>query len=285
VVVFALNGLCFAPWVSRIPAMRDALSLSTGQLGLLLLCLSGGACAAMPLSGPAVHRLGAARVVLLGACGVGLGLVALAVGIRTVTVGPAAVGLLLVGVGNSHWVVGMNVAGAEVERRRGRTLMPRLHAAFSIGTVIGGAAGAVPVLVGWSAVTDSLAWTPVVLFAIIFIWTPPHFWSLAVKYKDDYEAANVPMLPVVSTFTRTARQIFIYTVLLVATSLVLASVGHLGWLYIVAATGLGAVFLLMSAGLWRRATPKLAMRLFSYSITYLTLLFVVMAVDVFVQHR
>ena len=151
--------------------------------------------------------------------------------------------------------------------------------------VIGGAAGAVPVLVGWSAVTDSLAWTPVVMFAIIFIWTPPHFWALAVKYKDDYEAAHVPMLPVVSTFTRTARQIFFYTVLLVATSLVLASVGHLGWLYVVAATGLGGVFLLMSAGLWRRATPKAAMRLFSYSITYLTLLFVVMAVAVFVQHR
>src|SRR3984957_14631028 len=139
--------------------------------------------------------------------------------------------------------------------------------------VIGGAAGAVPVLVGWAAVTDSLSWTPVVMFAIIFVWTPPHFWSLAVKYKDDYEAANVPMLPVVSTFTRTARQIFFYTVLLVATTLVLASVGHLGWLYVVAAVGLGAVFLLMAAGLWRRATPKAAMRLFSYSITYLTLLF------------
>ena len=151
--------------------------------------------------------------------------------------------------------------------------------------VIGGAAGAVPVLVGWAAVTNSLSWTPVVMFAIIFIWTPPHFWSLAVKYKDDYEAANVPMLPVVSTFTRTARQIFFYTVLLVATTLVLAGVGHLGWLYVVAAIGLGAVFLLMAAGLWRRATPKAAMRLFSYSITYLTLLFVVMAVDVFVQHR
>jgi protoheme IX farnesyltransferase len=151
--------------------------------------------------------------------------------------------------------------------------------------VIGGAAGAVPVLVGWAAVTNSLSWTPVVMFAIIFIWTPPHFWSLAVKYKDDYEAANVPMLPVVATFSRTARQIFFYTVLLVATTLVLAGVGHLGWLYVVAAIGLGAVFLLMAAGLWRRATPKAAMRLFSYSITYLTLLFVVMAIDVFVQHR
>ncbi len=151
--------------------------------------------------------------------------------------------------------------------------------------VIGGAAGAVPVLVGWAAVTNSLSWTPVVLFAIIFIWTPPHFWALAVKYKDDYEAAHVPMLPVVTTFTRTARQIFFYTVLLVATSLLLAGVGHLGPLYIAGAAALGAVFLVMALRLWRHATPKAAMRLFSYSITYLTLLFVVMAVDVFVQHR
>ena len=81
--------------------------------------------------------------------------------------------------------------------------------------VIGGAAGAVPVLVGWAAVTDSLSWTPVVLFAIIFVWTPPHFWALAVKYKDDYQAASVPMLPAVATFKRTAREILFYSVVLV----------------------------------------------------------------------
>jgi protoheme IX farnesyltransferase len=150
--------------------------------------------------------------------------------------------------------------------------------------VIGGAAGAVPVLVGWAAVTDSLAWTPVVLFAIIFVWTPPHFWALAVKYKDDYQAADVPMLPAVATFKRTAREILFYSVLLVAVSLVLAAVARLGTIYIVSASVLGVVFLALALRLWRRATPKAAMQLFSYSITYLTLLFVLMAVDIFTKH-
>ena len=150
--------------------------------------------------------------------------------------------------------------------------------------VIGGAAGAEPVLVGWAAVTDGLAWTPVVLFAIIFVWTPPHFWALAVKYKDDYQAASVPMLPAVATFRRTAREILVYSVILVGVSLLLAAVAKLGVLYVVGASVLGAVFIVMAVRLWRRATPKAAMQLFSYSITYLTLLFVVMAVDIFVKH-
>ncbi len=148
--------------------------------------------------------------------------------------------------------------------------------------VIGGAAGAVPVLVGWAAVTNSLAWTPVVMFAVIFIWTPPHFWALAVKYRDDYEAAHVPMLPVVATFTRTARDIFAYTVLLVAITLVLGAVAHLGPIYLVVAVALGAGFLGVALQLWRQATPKAAMRVFSYSISYLTLLFVAMAVAVII---
>ena len=150
--------------------------------------------------------------------------------------------------------------------------------------VIGGAAGAVPVLVGWAAVTDSLSWTPVVMFTIIFVWTPPHFWALAVKYKDDYQAASVPMLPAVATFRRTAREILVYSVILVGVSLLLAAVAKLGVLYVVGASVLGAVFIVMAVRLWRRATPKAAMQLFSYSITYLTLLFVVMAVDIFVKH-
>jgi len=154
--------------------------------------------------------------------------------------------------------------------------------------VIGGAAGAVPVLVGWAAVTDSLAWTPVVLFAIIFIWTPPHFWSLAVRYRDDYEKANVPMLPLVASPVRTTREILLYSVALVAATLVLVPVAHMGWLYLGAAIALGAVFVGMAFRLWRlarndRATTKEAMRLFGYSITYLTLLFCAMAGDVFVQ--
>ena len=148
--------------------------------------------------------------------------------------------------------------------------------------VIGGAAGAVPVLVGWAAVQNTITWAPIVLFAIIFVWTPPHFWALAFKYKDDYAAANVPMLPVVATFRRTSIEIFVYTVVMVGLTLVLAPVAHLGWLYIVSAAVLGAGFLAMALRLWVKATPKASMQLFSYSITYLTLLFVIMAVDVFV---
>jgi len=150
--------------------------------------------------------------------------------------------------------------------------------------VIGGAAGAVPVLVGWAAVTDSLSWTPVVMFAIIFVWTPPHFWALAVKYKDDYQAASVPMLPAVATFTRTAWEILFYSVLLAAVSLLLAAVATLGVIYVVSASVLGVVFVAMAIRLLRQQTPKAAMQLFSYSITYLTLLFVFMAVDVFTKH-
>ncbi len=150
--------------------------------------------------------------------------------------------------------------------------------------VIGGAAGAVPVLVGWAAVTDSLSWAPVVMFAIIFVWTPPHFWALAVKYRDDYQAANVPMLPAVATFRRTAREILFYSILLVGVSLLLAVVSTLGAVYVVAASALGVVFVVMAIRLLREQTAKSAMQLFSYSITYLTLLFVFMAVDIFTKH-
>ena len=155
--------------------------------------------------------------------------------------------------------------------------------------VIGGAAGAVPVLVGWSAVTGSLSWTPVVLFAIIFIWTPPHFWALAVRYREDYQAAHVPMLPAVATLKRTSTEIVVYTAALVAASLLLAKVGDLGWVYVASASVLGAIYLWMAGRLWGlaragKATERNAMRLFSYSITYLTLLFVAMAGDVLLLH-
>jgi protoheme IX farnesyltransferase len=146
--------------------------------------------------------------------------------------------------------------------------------------VIGGAAGAVPVLVGWAAVTDSLGWAPVVLFAIIFIWTPPHFWALAIKYREDYEAAKVPMMPVVASFESVARQI-----ILVATSVLFSVVGHMGAVYLAAALVLGAVFLASAVQLRRQQTPKAAMRLFQYSISYLTLLFLAMAGDVLIRHH
>ncbi len=119
--------------------------------------------------------------------------------------------------------------------------------------VIGGAAGAVPVLVGWAAVTNSLSWAPIVLFAIIFIWTPPHFWALAVRYREDYAAAKVPMLPVVASMVRTTSEILLYTVALVAVSLLFSLVAHMGLAYTVMAAVLGAIFLFMSVRLWHRA--------------------------------
>src|SRR3954452_3434929 len=145
--------------------------------------------------------------------------------------------------------------------------------------VIGGAAGAVPVLVGWAAVQNSLSLAPVVLFAVIFVWTPPHFWALAVKYRDDYAAADVPMLPVVASLSRTARRIVAYTVVLWITTLVFTPVAGMGLIYTASAVILGAVFLFRAVQLQRDATPKQAMRLFSYSISYVTLLFSAMAAD------
>ena len=145
--------------------------------------------------------------------------------------------------------------------------------------VIGGAAGAVPVLVGWAAVRDSLGLAPLVLFAIIFVWTPPHFWALAIRYRDDYRRADVPMMPTVVGFTRTARQIVLYTLLLWAASLVFYPVARMGDLYLVVAAVLGAIFLWQAVQLLRDRTPERAMRLFGYSISYLTLLFAAMAVD------
>ncbi len=145
--------------------------------------------------------------------------------------------------------------------------------------VIGGAAGAVPVLVGWSAVTNSLDWAPVVLFGVIFYWTPPHFWALAVKYKDDYAAVDVPMLPSVASLRTTAIRIIGYTLLLWALTIVFWPVAEMGWIYGVAATVLGAVFTWFAVALFREQTTKSAMRLFGWSITYVTLLFGAMALD------
>lgn len=145
--------------------------------------------------------------------------------------------------------------------------------------VIGGAAGAVPVLIGWSAVTNSLGLAPLVLFAVIFVWTPPHFWALAIKYKDDYTAASVPMLPSVASLAKVARQIVFYTVALWAASLLFAPVADMGLLYVVAAVVLGGAFLFFALQLQKEHTAARAMRLFSYSISYITLLFGAMALD------
>ncbi len=145
--------------------------------------------------------------------------------------------------------------------------------------VIGGAAGAVPVLVGWAAVTGRLDWAPIVLFAIIFYWTPPHFWALAIRYRDDYSAASVPMLPSVRESKVVATRILLYTLLLWALTLLFAPVAEMGLIYLVAAVVLGAIFTVLAVQLRQDATPKLAMRMFGWSITYITLLFGAMAVD------
>jgi heme o synthase len=150
--------------------------------------------------------------------------------------------------------------------------------------VIGGAAGAVPVLVGWAAVQNSLSWTPIVLFVAMFLWTPPHFWALAVKYADDYAAADVPMLPSVAPIESVVRQMTWYTVALVATTLVLVPVSALGWIYGVTAAVLGALFIAGTVLLGRNPTAAASMRLFGFSITYVTVLFGSMIVDVFVQY-
>jgi len=147
--------------------------------------------------------------------------------------------------------------------------------------VIGGAAGAVPVLVGWAAVTGGLGWPPVVLFLVIFLWTPPHFWALAIKYADDYRAAEVPMLPAVVPFAAAVRQMIGYTVVMVVASLVLIPVASLGWWYAVPALVLGAVFIGATIWLARNPSPAASMRVFGYSITYVTLLFAAIVLDVF----
>ena len=149
--------------------------------------------------------------------------------------------------------------------------------------VIGGAAGAVPALVGWAAVTNELAVAPWILFAVIFFWTPPHFWALAIRHVDDYRAANVPMLPAVAPLQRTVRAMVAYTVVVVALTLWLPYVTTgLGWIYGVTAVSFGAAFLVATASIARRPTPERAMSVFSFSITYVTALFAALMVDVLV---
>ncbi|MAT06491.1 MAG: protoheme IX farnesyltransferase [Acidimicrobiaceae bacterium] len=146
--------------------------------------------------------------------------------------------------------------------------------------VIGGAAGAVPVLVGWAAVTNELSLTPWVLFGAMFFWTPPHFWALAIKYADDYRAANVPMLPAVVPFDNAVRQMIGHTVAMIVCTLVLIPVADLGALYAVTAVVLGAAFLASTIVLAKRPSPAMSMRVFGFSITYVTVLFGAMTLDV-----
>jgi len=145
--------------------------------------------------------------------------------------------------------------------------------------VIGGAAGAVPPLVGWAAVTGNLTLPALWLFLIVFFWTPPHFWALALLIRRDYEAARIPMLPVVRGVRETTRQIVLYALVLVAVTVVPVIWGPLGLAYLVPALALGAAFVWLAARLRREATPRRAALLFHYSLLYLALLFVAMALD------
>jgi protoheme IX farnesyltransferase len=150
--------------------------------------------------------------------------------------------------------------------------------------VIGGAAGAAPALVGWAAVTGRVEWPAVVLFMIVFLWTPPHFWALSLRYRRDYQAAGVPMLPVVAGVEATTRSILLYSVILVGGTLVLWPVALTGPIYPAAAVLLGVVFVARARHLRAKQSPKAAMGLFRYSIAYLALLFGAVALDTIVRH-
>jgi protoheme IX farnesyltransferase len=149
--------------------------------------------------------------------------------------------------------------------------------------VIGGAAGAVPVLVGWAAVRDSLAAPAWILFAVVFFWTPAHFWALASKYRDDYAAAGIPMLPVVRGIEETTRQIAAYAMVTVALTFALTLTGEVGRLYAVAVLVLGALFVGRALALRHAPTPAAAIRFFGWSNVYLMLVFVAVAVDALVH--
>ena len=155
--------------------------------------------------------------------------------------------------------------------------------------VWGGAAGCFPAMIGWTAVTGELAWAPVILFLVVFFWTPPHFWALAMRYREDYSAASVPMLPSVATSDEVSRQIVIYSWVMVGTSLLLWPITPTGWFYPAVAITLGIVFLIEAYDLRSRArdTEDLAiikpMRLFHFSNAYLALLFVAAAIDPFLR--
>jgi protoheme IX farnesyltransferase len=153
--------------------------------------------------------------------------------------------------------------------------------------VIGGAAGALPPVIGWAAVTGGIGVPALLLFALVFYWTPPHFWALSLRIRKDYAAAGIPMLPVVRGIPETTRQIALYTVLMVAISLVLWAVARMGPIYLSAAVILGGIFVRQAWQLWRRGSSEEestagAIRLYKFSISYLTLLFAAVAVDALV---
>ncbi|MGY0487236.1 heme o synthase [Streptomyces sp. WG-D5] len=155
--------------------------------------------------------------------------------------------------------------------------------------VWGGIAGCLPVLIGWSSVTNSMSWAPIILFGVMFFWTPPHYWPLSMKVKDDYARAGVPMLPVLASNKVVAKQIVAYSWVMVAVSLLLQPLGYTGWFYTAVALVSGGFWLWEAHGLQSRAKAEVTgaklkeMRLFHWSITYVSLLFVAIAVDPFLR--
>ena len=182
-----------------------------------------------------------------------------------------------------NWLSALLALAANVFYVLGYTLLLKRRTAHNV--VWGGAAGCFPALIGWTAVTGSLAWPPVVLFLIVFFWTPPHTWALAFRYREDYAAANVPMLPVVASARRVTAEILFYSYLTVATSLLLWPVADTGWFYPMVAVVLGGWLLAESHLLRRRAVAGemdsglRPMRLFHSSNVYLALLFLSVAID------
>ncbi|WP_425582831.1 heme o synthase [Terrabacter ginsenosidimutans] len=202
---------------------------------------------------------------------------ALVFGVALAVVSTVWLGLLV------NWLSAWLALGALLFYVLGYTMLLKRRTAQNI--VWGGAAGCMPVLIGWSAVTGSLSWSAFILFMVIFFWTPPHYWPLSLRYKDDYATAHVPMLPVVERFVVVARQIVAYSWAMVLTSLALVPVQHVGWVYTTAAVVAGALFLTEAHRLLAKARAGVAedvlkpMRLFHFSITYLTVLFVGVALD------
>jgi len=166
----------------------------------------------------------------------------------------------------------------------GYTILLKRHTASNI--VWGGAAGCMPVLIGWAAVTGSLTWAPVALFLVVFFWTPPHYWPLSLRYREDYLAAGVPMLPVLASPRIVMRHIAVYSVLMIASSLALIWLAPMGPVYTVTAAALGVLFLAEVTRLWvsvaRGVADPAPMRLFHGSITYLAVLFLAVGIDPFV---
>ena len=269
--------------ITTLPAMVLA-ERGLPPLGLVLATMGGGALAAgsahvfnqvIERDIDALMRRTSRRPVVSEVIGVraalvyGVVLLAVSIALMLVWVNPLAAGLTLLA--NLFYVLVYTVL---LKRRTPQNI------------VWGGIAGCMPTLIGWAAVTDSLDWPPFVLFLVVFFWTPAHYWPLAVKFRQDYARAGVPMLPVVAADAAVGRQILAYTVATVATSLILLPVAELGWVYLAAAVPAGAWFLIAAGRLLRSATRPGAdlrpMRLFHVSISYLTVVFVAVAVDVLV---